>query len=98
MKFIQGYNREQTHLFPVSLNDSIDADNEVRIIDLFVNSLALEDFGFKMDFIENGRPAYHPGDLLRLYIYGYLNRMRSSRVLENTKNYRNKMYLCNKVN
>jgi len=82
MKFIQGYNREQTHLFPVSLNDSIDADNEVRLIDLFVNSLALEDFGFKMDFIENGRPAYHPGDLLKLYIYGYLNRIRSSRALE----------------
>ena len=82
MKFIQGHDREQTHLFPVSLNDSVDADNEVRIIDLFVNSLTLDNFGFKMDFIENGRPAYHPGDLLKLYIYGYLNRIRSSRALE----------------
>lgn len=82
MKFIHGYNRDQTHLFPVSLNDSIDADNEVRIIDLFVNSLTLGNFGFKMEFIENGRPAYHPGDLLKLYIYGYLNRIRSSRTLE----------------
>ena len=82
MKFIQGYDRNQTHLFPVSLEESIDADNEVRIIDLFVDSLKLADFGFKMDFIENGRPAYHPADLLKLYIYGYMNKTRSTRDLE----------------
>jgi len=82
MKFIKGQNRQQTHLFPVSLEQSIAPDNEVRIIDLFVDSLSLSDFGFDMDFIENGRPAYHPADLLKLYIYGYLNKVRSSRDLE----------------
>jgi len=82
MKFIEGYDRNQTHLFPVSLEQSIDADNEVRLIDLFVDSLNLAEFGFEMDFIENGRPAYQPADLLKLYIYGYLNKVRSSRDLE----------------
>lgn len=82
MKFIQGTNRNQTHLFPLSLEQSIDSDNEVRVIDLFVDSLPLNDYGFEMEFIENGRPAYHPADLLKLYIYGYLNKIRSSRELE----------------
>lgn len=82
MKFIQGHNREQTYLFPVSLNDAVDAENEVRLIDVFVDSLKLEKFGFKSDFLENGRPAYHPADLLKLFIYGYLNQVRSSRKLE----------------
>jgi len=82
MRFIQGQDRTQTHLFPISLDESIDKDNEVRLIDLFVNSLDLNNFGFKVDFDENGRPAYHPADLLKLYIYGYLNRTRSSRSLE----------------
>ncbi len=57
MKFIQGQDRTQTHLFPLSLEESIDPDNEVRVIDLFVNSLSLKDYGFDMEFIENGRPA-----------------------------------------
>jgi len=82
MKYIQGQNRNQTCLFPVSLEDSIEFDNEVRLIDLFVNSLSLKDFGFKLVFVENGRPAYHPTNLLKLYIYGYLNKVRSSRDLE----------------
>lgn len=82
MKFIQGQNREQTYLFPVSLDGAVEADNEVRFIDLFVGSLKPEEFGFKSVYIENGRPAYHPADLLKLYIYGYLNRVRSSRQLE----------------
>jgi len=82
MKYIQGQNRTQTYLFPVSLDDSIDQDNETRLIDLFVNSLSLKDYGFKVMFVENGRPAYHPADLLKLYIYGYLNKVRSSRDLE----------------
>ena len=82
MKFIQGQNRQQTYLFPVSLNDAVDPENEVRLIDVFVDSLKLEEYGFKSDYIENGRPAYHPADLLKLYIYGYLNRVRSSRSLE----------------
>jgi len=82
MRFIQGQDRTQTHLFPISLDQSIAKDNEVRLIDLFVDSLDLNDFGFKVVFGENGRPAYRPSDLLKLYIYGYLNRTRSSRGLE----------------
>ena len=82
MKFIEGKDRFQTSLFPVSLDGSIDENNEVRVIDLFVESLELKPFGFEVDFVDNGRPAYHPKDLLKLYIYGYLNRIRSSRGLE----------------
>jgi transposase len=82
MKFIKGHNRNQINLFPVSLDQSIDPDNEVRIIDLFVESLSIKNYGFRTDFPENGRPAYHPADLLRLFIYGYLNKIRSSRDLE----------------
>ena len=82
MKFIQGQARTQTHLFPISLDASIDQDHEVRLIDIFVDSLNLADYGFKTDFIENGRPAYHPSCLLKLFLYGYLNKIRSSRDLE----------------
>ncbi len=82
MKFIKGTDRKQATLFPVSLDNTIDQSNEVRIIDLFVDSLPLQDYGFSMVFVENGRPAYHPSDLLKLYIYGYLNKVRSSRDLE----------------
>ena len=82
MKFITGTDRNQAALFPITLEQSIDEDNEVRIIDLFVDSLSIEDYGFKMEYVENGRPAYHPSDLLKLYIYGYLNKTRSSRDLE----------------
>jgi len=82
MKFIQGKDRAQSALFPISLEESVDQDNEVRLIDLFVNSLRLEEFGFKTHFPENGRPAYHPAVLLKLFIYGYMNRIRTSRLLE----------------
>ena len=82
MKYIKGHDRTQTHLFPISLEQSIDPDNEVRLIDLFVDSLPVEKYGFKTNFVENGRPGYHPKVLLKLYIYGYLNKTRSSRDLE----------------
>lgn len=82
MKYIQGSDRNQTYLFPISLEASISEDNEVRFIDVFVDSLNLGNLGFKTEFTENGRPAYHPSDLLKLYIYGYMNRVRSSRNLE----------------
>ena len=82
MKFITGQDRSQTHLFPVSLEQAVASDNEVRLIDLFVDSMTLEDFGFDKQFVENGRPGYHPSDLLKLYIYGYMNKIRSSRDLE----------------
>jgi len=80
MKFITGKDRNQTEFF--CLEQAIAQDNEVRLIDLFVASIKLADFGFDMQFIDNGRPAYHPSELLRLFIYGYLNRIRSSRHLE----------------
>ena len=82
MKFINETNRNQLPLFASSIDEAIAQDNEIRLIDLFVDSLKLPDFGFTFDFVENGRPAYHPSDLLKLFIYGYLNRMRSSRTLE----------------
>ncbi len=82
MKFIQGYDRTQVQLFPVCLDQTIDVDNEVRLIELFVESLPLAEYGFKMEFVENGRPAYYPGDLLKLFIYGYMNKVRTTRDLE----------------
>jgi transposase len=82
MKYIQGTDRNQIPLFVGCLEEAIDADNEVRLIDAFVEALPLADFGFKVDQIDNGRPAYHPADLLKLFFYGYLNRIRSSRLLE----------------
>ena len=81
MKFIQGQNRTQTHIFPVSIDASIDPDNEVRLIDLFVDILQLKDYGFRVDFSENGRPAYHPSDILKLYIYENMYKVYSSRNL-----------------
>ena len=82
MKYITGKNRAQLVLFPTTLDDVIDEDNEARFIDLFVESIDLGKMGFEVFHIENGRPAYHPKDLLKLYLYGYLNSIRSSRKLE----------------
>ena len=76
MKFIQGKDRAQTEFF--CLEQAVSEDNEVRLLDLFVGALPLSDYGFKMDFIDNGRPAYHPADLLKLFIYGISIRLRSS--------------------
>ena len=82
MQFIQGNNRTQSILFPQSLDQIIEQDNEVRIIDLFVESINLADFHFVSKTSNEGRPAYHPKDLLKLFVYGYLNHIRSSRQLE----------------
>lgn len=82
MQYIQGNNRNQAILFPRCLDEIVDQDNEVRIIDLFVESIKMADFKFVIKHNTEGRPAYNPKDLLKLYIYGYLNSMRSSRVLE----------------
>ena len=60
MKFIQGHNRAQMHLFPISLNHALDQDNEVRLIDLFVDSLSLAEFGFKTDFIKKWSSSLSP--------------------------------------
>jgi transposase len=82
MKFIEGQNREQLVLIPTSLDALIDKESEVRTIDLFVDGLDIKDFGFVVKETTEGRPAYHPKVLLKLFIYGYLNRIRSSRALE----------------
>lgn len=82
MKFIQGTARGQATLFPSTLDQIITQNNPVRAIDVFVESLDLEAIGFKVNMTENGRPAYHPALLLKIYIYGYMNRIRSSRGLE----------------
>ena len=82
MHYIQGNNREQAILFPQSLDQIISADNEVLIIDLFAESINLADFKFVVKTATEGRPAYNPKDLLKLFVYGYLNSIRSSRTLE----------------
>src|SRR5450631_1614809 len=82
MQYIEGKNRTQSILFTQSLDQIISSDNEVRIIDLFVESTTLEDFHFVMKTTKEDRPAYHPKDLLKLFVYGYLNHIRSSRQLE----------------
>ena len=83
MDFIRGASRDQVILFPETVEDYITEDNPVRFIDAFAASLDLAELGFnRASPAETGRPAYDPGDLLRLYLYGYLNRVRSSRMLE----------------
>jgi transposase len=83
MDYIRGTARNQVILFPEAVEDYITEDNPVRFIDAFVSSLKLNELGFaRATPAETGRPAYDPGDLLRLYLYGYLHRVRSSRLLE----------------
>ena len=83
MGYIEGEDRKQTLLFPEVLEDYIREDNPVRFIDVFVEGLDLVGMGFERAIPkETGRPPYNPADLLRLYVYGYLNRTRSSRQLE----------------
>ena len=83
MTHISGPDRSQVLLLPEAIDDYVAADNPVRFIDAFVNGLDLEGAGFeRVEAKAIGRPGYAPGDLLKLYIYGYLNRVRSSRRLE----------------
>jgi transposase len=82
-RFVEGIDRGQATLFPECLEDWIDADNPVRVIDAFVEKLDLSGLGFDGVAPEaTGRPSYHLPVLLKLYIYGYLNRVQSSRRLE----------------
>src|SRR3989449_2758049 len=82
-RFVEGADRGQSTLFPESLEDWIGEDNPVRVIDVFVEELDLAELGFNgVDPEATGRPSYHPSVLLKLYIYGYLNRVQSSRRLE----------------
>ena len=83
MGYIEGEGRNQGTLFPVVLDDFVPADHMCRVIDAFVNMLVMPDLGFeRARAAETGRPGYDPRDLLKLYLYGYLNQIRSSRRLE----------------
>jgi transposase len=82
-RFVEGEDRRQATLFPECLDDYVAPDNPVRIIEAFVDELDLAALGFAGVVPEiTGRPAYHPATLLKIYIYGYLNRVPSSRRLE----------------
>ena len=82
-RFIAGVERGQGTLFPERLEDRVGEDNPVRVIDVFIDELDLGGLGFARAEPEaTGRPGYHPGVLLKLYVYGYLNRVQSSRRLE----------------
>jgi transposase len=81
--FVEGVDRGQSTLFPALLDDYVAEDNLVRAVDVFVDGLDLDKLGFVgVQPLDTGRPAYHPGMMLKLYIYGYLNRVPSSRRLE----------------
>jgi transposase len=80
--FIEGENRFQATLFPEQLDDYVVEDNPVRVIDVFIDGIDLSGLGFKTVPEETGRPGYHPATMLKLYVYGYLNRIQSSRRLE----------------
>ncbi|MBV9531770.1 MAG: IS1182 family transposase [Bradyrhizobium sp.] len=83
MAHLAGQSRDQLSLFPTTLNEAVSADHPIRVIDAFVDGLDLAGMGFsKVVAEEMGRPPYAPGDLLKLYVYGYMNRVRSSRGLE----------------
>jgi transposase len=81
--FVAGLDRGQMMLLPECLEDWVDESNSIRAVDVFVDALELRDVGFDgVDPAATGRPAYHPSAMLKLYIYGYLNRVQSSRRLE----------------
>ena len=81
-RFVQGVDRGQSTLLPECLEDWVVEDNPVRVIDVFVDALDLAEIGFDIEPAATGRPSYFPAPLLKLYIYGYLNRVHSSRRLE----------------
>ena len=82
-RFIEGQDRSQSVLFPEQLEDWITEDNPVRAVDAFVEALDMAGLGFdRAQPADTGRPGYHPATLLKIYIYGYLNRIQSSRRLE----------------
>ena len=82
-RFVEGEDRSQSTLFPERLDDYIDKDDPVRFIDAFIDKLPLLKLGFSgVEPSGTGRPSYHPSVLLKIYVYGYLNRIHSSRLLE----------------
>ena len=80
--FIEGKSRSQSTLFPERFDDYIGEDSAVRVIDVFIDDLDISGLGFKTEPNDTGRPAYHPTTMLKIYVYGYLNRIQSSRRLE----------------
>lgn len=83
MGYVKGADRNQIVLFPESIDEYITEENVVRVIEAFVVTLDLKELGFQRAIpARTGRPPYDPRDLLKLYIYGYLNKIRSSRKLE----------------
>lgn len=81
-RFIEGRSRDQATLFPERIDDYIDEDSAVRVIDVFIDDLDISGLGFKTEPNGTGRPSYHPTTMLNIYVYGYLNRIQSSRRLE----------------
>ncbi len=82
-RFVQGDNRTQSFLLPEALDDYVTDTNPVRVVDVFVDELNLRDLGFEgVEPALTGRASYHPEVMLKIYIYGYLNRIQSSRCLE----------------
>ena len=82
MGYIQGANRNQVVLLPETLDDYVGMENEVRVIDAFIDELDIKTMGFKAEAAREGRPGYDPRDMLKLYMYGYSNHIRSSRRLQ----------------
>jgi transposase len=82
-RFVAGEDRRQSLLLPDSLDDYVIEDNTVRVVEAFINELDLGALGFEgVQAAATGRPAYHPSTMLKIYLYGYLNRLQSSRRLE----------------
>src|SRR5271167_3510674 len=82
-RFVEGEDRRQAYLLPEALDDYVGEDNPVRVVEVFIDELDLGALGFEgVQPAATGRPAYHPSTMLKLYLYGYLNRIQSSRRLE----------------
>ena len=82
-RFVEGDDRYQSTLFPETLDDYVAEENQIRVIEAFIDELDLSHLGFQgVKPKATGRPAYHPSTLLKIYVYGYLNRVQSSRRLE----------------
>ena len=89
-RFVEGEDRTQGVLLPEFLDDYVAEDNPVRVVDVFIDELDLEGLGFEGAVPEaTGRPAYHPATLLKIYLYGYLNRIRSRAGGSNGRSQRN---------
>ncbi|MCL1976749.1 MAG: IS1182 family transposase [Candidatus Bathyarchaeota archaeon] len=98
MEYIAGEHRTQSILFPDLLDNYVSQESPVRVIDAYIGNLNLKNLGFTISEAQTGRPPYNPADLLKLYIYGYLNKIRSSRRLEQeTKRNLELMWLLKKL-